>query len=68
MEYRKLYKVLETTLAIEIILLIYGSVAIVNLSPFVLRIFYWTIVPWSIVVTAPFWLIVRHKVKSAEHA
>lgn len=66
MNYQRIYKVLETALAIEIILLIYGGVAIFNLSPIVLRIFYWIIVPWSIVITAPFWFVARYKVKSVE--
>ena len=66
--YQSIYRVLETILAIEIILLVFGSVTIFNLSPIELRVFYWTIVPWSIVITAPLWFVVRHKVKSAEPA
>jgi len=68
MNYQRVYKVLETALAAETILLVFGSVTIFNLSPIELRIFYWTIVPWSIVITAPLWFVVRHKVKSTESA
>ena len=66
MEYRKIYKVLETILAIEILLWLFGAFTVAYFSPPSEKFFYWTVVPWSIVITAPFWLIARYKVKSAE--
>jgi len=55
-----IYKVLETVLASEIILFILGGVFVTNLDPIPLRIFYWIVIPWSILITGILFLIVRH--------
>jgi hypothetical protein len=55
-----IYKVLETMLVSEIILLILGGVFVSNLHPFLLRIFYWIVIPWSILITGILFIIVRH--------
>ncbi len=55
-----IYKVLETMLVSEIILLILGGVFVSNLHPFQLRIFYWIVIPWSILITGILFIIVRH--------
>ncbi|MGY5858909.1 MAG: hypothetical protein RTU63_06035 [Candidatus Thorarchaeota archaeon] len=54
------YKILETVLVSEIILLIWGGLFVFNLSPFSLRIFYWIVLPWLTLITGILFLIVRY--------
>ncbi|TFG96102.1 hypothetical protein E4H12_11835 [Candidatus Thorarchaeota archaeon] len=61
---RKIFKILETLLAIEILLLIYGSATIAYWFPLELIFFYFIIIPLSILITGPLWFIFRKKLKS----
>ncbi|MHA1422914.1 MAG: hypothetical protein ACTSSD_12550 [Candidatus Thorarchaeota archaeon] len=54
------YKILETVLVSEIILLIGGGLYVFNLSPLALRIFYWRLLPWLTLITGILFLIVRY--------
>jgi len=54
------YKILETVLVSEIILLVLGGVVVTNMHPFVLRILYWIIIPWSTLITGILFLIIRY--------
>jgi hypothetical protein len=56
----EIYKILETVLVSEIILFLLGGIFVTNLNPIPLRIFYWTVIPWSILITGILFLIVRH--------
>ena len=55
-----IYKILETVLVSEIILFILGGFFVTNMHPFQLCIFYWIVIPWSILITGILFLIVRH--------
>ncbi|MGY5872403.1 MAG: hypothetical protein RTV72_09170 [Candidatus Thorarchaeota archaeon] len=55
-----IYKILETVLASEIILLILGGVFVTNMHPIPLQILYGFLIPWSFLITIVLFLIVRH--------
>jgi len=55
-----IYKILETALVSEIVLYIYGGFTIAYWFPAPLVIFYWFVLPWSILITGVLFLIIRH--------
>jgi hypothetical protein len=66
MRYLTIFKVLEIVLVVEVTLLIFGWVAIFNLHPIEVRLFFHSIIPWCVVITAPFWFVFRKKLRSLE--
>lgn len=55
-----IYKVLETILVSEILLLLYGGIFVTNMHPVLLRIFHWIVIPWSTLITGILFLIVGY--------
>ena len=55
-----IYKILETALASEIILFLLGGIFVTNMHPVPLRILYWFIIPWALLITALLYLILRN--------
>jgi hypothetical protein len=56
----KIYKILETVLVSEIILFLLGGVFVTNMHPVPLRILYWFVIPWALLITALLYLILRN--------
>ena len=55
-----MYRILETVLVSEIILLILGGFFVTNMDPIPLRILYWIVIPWSILITGLLFLMLHH--------
>ena len=54
------YKILETVLVSEIILFLFGGIFVTNMNPVPLRILYWFVIPWALLITGVLFLIIRH--------
>ena len=55
-----IYKILETVLVSEIILLLLGGIIVTNMHLLPLRILYWIVIPWATLITGVLFLIVRY--------
>jgi len=55
-----IYKILETVLVSEIILLLLGGLFVFNMHPFPLRFLYWVAIPWATLITGILFLIIRY--------